>query len=103
MEELVWMKTDELKQNVNFSSNKFFQQFSENNGIEQKSENYILGILNQDFCFIKNIGSGSSGSVYLAYSIYDKNIQKSLYAIKILDKIEENDDIIKSYEKKKNF
>ena len=100
MEELISMKTEELKQNVNLSNYKFFQQFSENNGIEQKSENYIFGILNSDFCLIKNIGSGSSGSVYLAYSIYDKNIQKSLYAIKILDKLEQNDNIIKSYEKK---
>ena len=97
------IELEELKQNVNPSNYKFSHNFSQNNGIDKnirKSLNYILGILNSEFYLIKNIGSGSSGSVYLAYSIYDENIPKSLYAIKILDKSEQNDNIIKICEKK---
>ena len=102
MEELNLMEIEEFKQSANLP-NYIFHQFSENNGINRNNRkyvNYVEGILNSNFYLIKKIGIGASGSVYLAYSIYDKNIPKSLYAIKILDEIEQNDSLIKNCEKK---
>jgi len=102
MEELNSTEIEELKQNTNLS-NYIFHQFSENNGMIKNNRiylNYVTGILNSNFYLIKKIGSGASGSVYLAYSIYDKNIPKSLYAIKILNETEQNDSLIKNCEKK---
>ena len=62
---------------------------NENNNI-QDSEKHFLGILN----LIKVIGTGASGAVYLSYSIYDTNIPKTLYAIKIIFKKDPNDNEI---------
>jgi serine/threonine protein kinase len=53
-----------------------------------------MGILNSEYYLIKKIGSGSSGLVYLSYSIYDKNIPKTLYATKIMVKPEPNNSIL---------
>lgn len=101
MEELNSREIQELQKNANLS-NYIFHQFSENNGIiknNRKYLNYVTGILNSNFYLIKKIGSGASGSVYLAYSIYDKNVPKSLYAIKILNETEQNDSLIKNCKK----
>ena len=63
---------------------------NENNYI-QDSEKHILGVLNSEFNLIKVIGYGASGAVYLSYSIYDTNIPKTLYAIKIIFNRDPND------------
>ena len=105
-QETVQMEIENLKQKIDFS-NKIFQknQFQpeelllnknekyDNNSI-QNSENQIMGILNSEYYLIKKIGSGSSGLVYLSYSIHDESIPKTLYAIKIMDKPEPNNTII---------
>ena len=98
------MELEDLKQKDVFSNNiiqknhiesQLFQNKNENgNNTIKDSENQIIGILNSEFYLIKIIGSGSSGLVYLSYSIYDENIPKTLYAIKIMDKPEPNNDII---------
>ena len=98
------MELEYLKQKDVFSNNiiqknqiesQLFQNKNENdNNSIKDSENQIIGILNSEFYLIKIIGSGSSGLVYLSYSIYDENIPKTLYAIKIMDKPEPNNDII---------
>ena len=98
------MELEDLKQKDVFSNNiiqknqiesQLFQNKNENdNNSIKDSENQIIGILNSEFYLIKIIGSGSSGLVYLSYSIYDENIPKTLYAIKIMDKPEPNNDII---------
>ena len=97
------MELEDLKQKDVFSNNRIqknqiesqlFQNKNENdNNSIKDSENQIIGILNSEFYLIKIIGSGSSGLVYLSYSIYDENIPKTLYAIKIMDKPEPNNDI----------
>ena len=104
-QETAQMEIEDLKQKIDFP-NKIFQknQFEpelfhnknekmDNNSI-QRSENQIMGILNSEYYLIKKIGSGSSGLVYLSYSIYDKNIPKTLYAIKIIFKKDPNDNEI---------
>ena len=63
---------------------------NENNYI-QDSEKHILGVLNSQFNLIKVIGYGASGAVYLSYSIYDTNIPKTLYAIKVIFNRDPND------------
>ena len=63
---------------------------NENNYI-QDSEKHILGVLNSEFNLIKVIGHGASGAVYLSYSIYDTNIPKTLYAIKVIFNRDPND------------
>ena len=63
---------------------------NENNYI-QDSEKHILGVLNSEFNLIKVIGYGASGAVYLSYLIYDTNIPKILYAIKVIFKRDPND------------
>ena len=98
------MELEDLKQKDDFSNNiiqknqiesKLFQNRNENDNNSIKgSVNQIMGILNSEFYLIKIIGSGSSGLVYLSYSIYDENIPKTLYAIKIMDKPEPNNNII---------
>ena len=101
------MELEYLKQKDDFSNNiiqkhqiesQLFQNKNENdNNSIKASENQIMGILNSEFYLIKKIGSGSSGLVYLSYSIYDENIPKTLYAIKIMDKPELNNDINNNY------
>jgi serine/threonine protein kinase len=99
------MEMEDLKQKIDFPNKIFqknqfqpelFQRKNEkmgNNSI-QGSEYQIMGILNSEYYLIKKIGSGSSGLVYLSYSIYDKNIPKTLYATKIMDKPEPNNNIL---------
>ena len=101
------MEIEDLKQKIDFP-NKIFQknQFQPeliqnknekmNNNSIQRSENQIMGILNSEYYLIKKIGSGSSGLVYLSYSIYDKNLPKTLYATKIMDKPEPNYKILEN-------
>ncbi len=101
------MELEYLKQKNDFSNNiiqkhqiesQLFPNKNENdNNSIKASENQIMGILNSEFYLIKKIGSGSSGLVYLSYSIYDENIPKTLYAIKIMDKPEPNNVIINNY------
>jgi serine/threonine protein kinase len=77
---------------------------NENNYL-QDSQKHILGVLNSEYNLIKIIGSGASGAVYLSYSIYDTNIPKTLYAIKVIFKKDPNDNEIEcevSYVEKMN-
>ena len=69
------------------SSNK------ENPEFEQNFE-HIIGILNNQFYLIKNIGKGSTGSVFLSYSIQEKKH----YAIKIIDKKDPSGNFINNCE-----
>ena len=106
-QETAQMEIEDLKQKIDFP-NKIFQknQFQPeliqnknekmNNNSIQRSENQIMGILNSEYYLIKKIGSGSSGLVYLSYSIYDKNLPKTLYATKIMDKPEPNYKILEN-------
>ena len=55
-----------------------------------------LAILNSVFYLIKKIGAGTSGAVYLSYSIEDPN--RTLYAIKILPQTQSNSDFMNSCE-----
>jgi serine/threonine protein kinase len=61
-------------------------------------ENKIIGRLNNEFYLLKKIGKGSTGSVYLSYSIHDLNVQKKLYAIKIMQKKSQDDICINNCE-----
>ena len=55
-----------------------------------------IAILNSVFYLIKKIGAGTSGAVYLSYSIEDP--KRTLYAIKILSQTENNFDFMNSCE-----
>jgi serine/threonine protein kinase len=99
------MEIENIKQKIDFPNkifqkNQFQQELFQNknekmgNNFIQGSEYQIMGILNSEYYLIKKIGSGSSGLVYLSYSIYDKNIPKTLYATKIMDKPEPNNNIL---------
>ena len=55
-----------------------------------------IAILNSVFYLIKKIGAGTSGAVYLSYSIEDPN--RTLYAIKILPQTQSNSDFMNSCE-----
>ena len=99
--EYLKQKDDDFSNNIiqkHQIESQLFQNKNENdNNSIKASENQIMGILNSEFYLIKKIGSGSSGLVYLSYSIYDENIPKTLYAIKIMDKPELNNDINNNY------
>ena len=99
------MELEDLKQKLNFPENKFYESkllFSKNeNQIinnNKKFVNQIIGILNSEFYLFQRIGYGSSGSVYLSYSIYDEKVPKTFYAIKIINTTEPNGNIINSCE-----
>ena len=106
-QETAQMEIEDLKQKIEFPNKIFqkndfqlelFQNKNEkmDNNYIQRSENQIMGILNSEYYLIKKIGSGSSGLVYLSYSIYDKNLPKTLYATKIMDKPEPNYKILEN-------
>ena len=79
-------------------------EFSQLNNEKQESKfNYSpdqlsppIAILNSVFYLIKKIGAGTSGAVYLSYSIEDPN--RTLYAIKILPQTQSNSDFMNSCE-----
>jgi len=56
-----------------------------------KSKNHIIATLNSQYYLIKNIGHGSSGTVFLSYAINDEKEQKTFYAIKILNPSNSNE------------
>jgi len=96
------MEIEDFKGKNDFIKNEFYkhqiltdQIKTENRKNESNStqdpENQILGVLNSEFNLIKVIGYGASGAVYLSYSIYDTNIPKILYAIKVIFKRDPND------------
>ena len=97
--EINFLKEDEFKHNYNYNIllNKYSEQSNdlflvENNN--NNSINKIIGILNSEFYLIEKIGNGSTGSVFLSYSINDKKTQKTFYAIKILNISESNSKLI---------
>ena len=82
---------------INTSQNKFFsknEEISNENVISQNLESQIIAILNSEFCLIKRIGKGSTGSVYLSFSIKDQKESKTFYAIKILEQKQTNNNYI---------
>ena len=105
-EEKNCFKGKEFNQNFNFSLNKISEPqinslFTKTNEIinnNQNSVSSVIGILNSKFYLIKKIGCGSTGSVYLSYSIHDEKVLKTLYAIKLLNTNESNVNIINSCE-----
>jgi len=56
-----------------------------------KSKNHIIATLNSQYYLIKNIGHGSSGTVFLSYAINDEKELKTFYAIKILNPSNSNE------------
>ena len=83
----------ELEQRFNCQRIEFNQEQIESQNIQKKNETYnfvpqiqneIIGILNNQFYLVKKIGSGSSGSVYLSYTLnFEKNL-KNFFAVKIM-------------------
>jgi len=99
------MEIEDLKEKEEFINNEFHKNQTQHeliqnesgkneNNCVQNSEKHILGVLNSEFNLIKVIGSGASGAVYLSYSIYDTNIPKTLYAIKVIFKKDPDDNEI---------
>ena len=101
----------DLKQPKDISIESEMKFEHQKNSIPQKSllntdiknsslviENKIIGRLNNEFYLLKKIGKGSTGSVYLSYSIHDLNVQKKLYAIKIMQKKSQDDICINNCE-----
>ena len=89
------IKQNEIKNhydkiNINQEKNNFSLNYSE----DQLSP--PIAILNKDFYLIKKIGNGSSGEVYLSYSIKDPN--RALYAIKIIRQTQSSVDFMNSCE-----
>ena len=74
---------DKSKLNSNYTHEQLYPQIP-------------LGILNSKFYLIKKLGSGSSGVVFLSYSIEDLN--KTLYAIKLIPQTNSNFDLMNSCE-----
>ena len=74
---------DKSKLNSNYTHEQLYPQIP-------------LGILNSKFYLIKKLGSGSSGVVFLSYSIEDSN--KTLYAIKLIPQTNSNFDLMNSCE-----
>ena len=96
-------KLDTLRQTCDFSQNKnpqpIFDSKNEraNNEISlllQNLENQIIAILNEEFCLIKRIGKGSTGSVFLSYSLKDQKESKTFYAIKIIEQKQTNNNYL---------
>ena len=110
------MEIEDLKGKNDFIKNEFYKHQiqtdqvkteigTNKNNYTQDSERVILGVLNSEFNLINVIGYGASGAVYLSYSIYDTNIPKTLYAIKVIFKRDQNDtelDCVVSYVEKMN-
>ena len=70
-----------------------------NNGSQSLGMEYkIIGTLNNQFYLIKKIGKGSTGSVFLSYSINDQNVQKKFYAIKIMQQNAQDNNMINECE-----
>ena len=97
------MKIDTLRQGCNFQENKIpdsklsSKKEPSNNEMQkvlQNLENQIIAILNGQFCLIKRIGKGSTGSVYLSYSLKEQNERKNFYAIKIIERKQLNNNYI---------
>ena len=77
---------------------QIFQEEKEKLIFPPNVENHILGILNSEFYLIEIIGKGSSGIVFLSYSNQDQKEIKTLYAIKIINKKDPNDNSINNCE-----
>ena len=91
-----FFENKEFNNNFNFSSQIDLSLLkSKNEIINNDIPNYkIIGILNSEFYLIQKIGYGASYSIYLSYSIHDEKIQKTFYAIKIININELNENII---------
>ena len=102
------LEFNEIKQKCDFQKLKLSKpeiQESQNYHAEKEKlifppnvENQILGILNSQFYLIEIIGKGSSGVVFLSYSNQDQKEIKTLYAIKILNKKDPNNNFINNCE-----
>ena len=99
------MELENIKQNCYFQKTKFPQsqltQLSNkkhNRILTPDFENEILAILNSQFYLIKEIGKGTTGSVYLSHYIKDSKDSKTFYAIKIIEQKYPNDICINSCE-----
>ena len=88
----------ELEQNEKILNHKQteFQKY-ETESIPQP-KNDIIGTLNSQYYLIKKIGHGASGTVFLSYAINDEKEQKTLYAIKILNPSNSNENHINKCE-----
>ena len=98
---------NEIKQKCDFHTLKYQKTENQSQFLQDKKEkiisassieNQILAILNSQFYLINIIGKGSSGTVFLSYSIEDQKETKTLYAIKIINKKEPYDNCINNCE-----
>ena len=88
----------ELKQNekiLNHKQNEF-QKYEPEQSPQSKIE--IIATLNSQYYLIKKIGHGSSGTVFLSFAINDEKEQKTLFAIKILNPANSNDNYMNECE-----
>ena len=98
---------NEIKKKCDFPTLKYQKTENQSQFLQDKKEkiisapsieNQILAILNSQFYLINIIGKGSSGTVFLSYSIEDQKETKTLYAIKIINKKEPYDNCINNCE-----
>ena len=101
------IEMEDIKRKLNFPEKKYYEPqidslFSKTkNEIINNNQNPVnqnIGILNSEYCLFQRIGYGSTGSVYLSYSIYDEKVPKSFYAIKIMNANEPNVNIMNNCE-----
>ena len=89
------------QQNCNYQSGFPQLNLGKNESNLNNSTNQLcppIAILNSQFYLIKKIGAGSSGAVYLSYTIEDP--KRILYAIKIMPQTDSNSDFLNSSEVK---
>ena len=85
------MGLEHKKSKCDFQQDKFPQSQNQLKSLESKeempkvSENQIIATLNSQYYLIKKIGNGATGSVFLSYSLKNKNESKTFYAIKIIE------------------
>ena len=93
MEEILKIENEIIFQNKKLNPLIYFSKESKGESIHLKNEELnpilnsninIIGTLNNQFYLIEKIGEGSTGTVYLSYSINSRK-EKDLYAIKIIN------------------
>ena len=99
---------NDIKEKLDFPSTKCQKSEIQSKNVKETNEKIFLSpsgketpflaILNSQFYLIQIIGKGSSGKVYLSYSIQDQKEEKSFFAIKIINNKETNDNYINECE-----
>ena len=103
------MQNEETEPQIEYLEMKQNEQICQNNLLKlnlERNKTYLnyskeqlappIAVLNSHFYLIQKIGSGSSGSVFLSYSIKDP--KRTLYATKIIPQTQSNSDFMDSCE-----